>query len=245
MIYRDLYDLEYEFYDEFYSDYTEDIEMFRRILEKYCEKGGRILDLMCGTGRIMSHFLDYYEVWGVDINEKMLDIALRKFESNENVKIVKMDALKLHLDVKFNAVIIGLNSLMLFPREDRKVLFQKIGEHLEKGGVFIADFWNYIDLEENVVYHGDTKEIGGRIVSRFFTISREGERIKTLYFYDIVSDESVRRKCAEIILYTIPLNTLREDLKYGGMEIVEIYGDYDFSEYNESSPRVIFVAVKR
>ena len=245
MIYRDLYDLEYEFYDEFYSDYREDVEMFRKILQKYCEKGDRVLDLMCGTGRIMSYLLDDYEVWGVDINEKMLDIALRKFESYENAKIVKMDALKLDLDVKFNAVIIGLNSLMLFPREERRILFQKIGEHLKKGGIFIADFWNYIDLEDGVVYHGDTKEIGGRIVTRFFTINRYGEKIRTLYFYDIVSDEIVRRKYAEITLYTIPLNTLHEDLKYGGMEILKIYGDYDFSEYKESSPRIIFVAVKK
>ena len=115
---------------------------------------------------------------------------------------------------------------------------------MKDGGILIADFWNYIELEEGVVYHGDTKEIGGKIVSRFFTLRKMGDRIETLYFYDIVSDENVKRKYARIFLYTIPLDTLQEDLKDVGMGISDIYGDYDFSKYEESSPKIIFVARK-
>lgn len=244
MIYRDIYDIEYEFYDEFYDDYIEDVVMYRKIVEKYFSKDARVLDLMCGTGRIMRHFLDYSEVWGIDINDRMLEVARRKLESNKNVKIIKMDALKMHLETYFEAIIIGLNSIMLFPRQERKILLRNVSEHLRKGGILIGDLWRYIDVEDNVLYHGDTKEIGGNIVSRFFTVRRDGEKIRVLYFYDIVSNDILRRKCASINLHIIDEKDLYEDLMEAGMKIRETYGDYDFSRYDDSSDKLIFVAEK-
>ena len=228
-----LYDVESEFYDIFYFDYYDDIEFYREFL---CHN---ILEIMCGTGRIL-HYLDPEKGMGIDINEKMIEKA-RENLRGKNIRLLRGDARNFNLGEYFCLVIIGLNSLMMFPREDRIKILTNAREHLSKDGFLIVDIMSPLNLVENMVYHGDTREYEGKIYSRFFVPRIENDHWNILYFYDIVENEKIRRKYAELKLYMIEKEELEEEFKLANLKVEKIYGNYDFSKYSEESERIIMV----
>ncbi len=228
-----LYDVESEFYDIFYFDYRDDIEFYR---EFSCSN---ILDIMCGTGRIL-YYLNPRRGVGIDINEKMIEKA-RENLRGRNIQLVIGDARNFNLENEFCLIIIGLNSLMMFPREDRIKILSNAGRHLSHDGFLIVDIMNPIILVENIVYYGDTKEYDGKTYTRFFVPRIEDNHWNILYFYDIVENEKIRRKYAELKLYMIEEEELREEFKLANLKVEKIYGDYDFSEFSEESERIIMV----
>lgn len=57
-------------------DYREQSNYVRRLHELFGNQGKSVLDLACGTGPHLRHFIDFgYAASGVDINQPMLDIA--------------------------------------------------------------------------------------------------------------------------------------------------------------------------
>jgi len=57
-------------------DYREQSNYVRRLHELFGNQGKNMLDLACGTGPHLRHFIDFgYTASGVDINQPMLDIA--------------------------------------------------------------------------------------------------------------------------------------------------------------------------
>ena len=231
-----LYDVESEFYDVFYFDYRDDIEFYRKFL---CDN---VLELMCGTGRIL-YYLNPNKGVGIDINEKMVHKAMENLKG-KNIRILRGDARDFMVGEKFCLVIIGLNSLLMFPREDRIKILSNARKHLSDSGVLIVDVMNPLVLIENMVYHGDTREYNGKIYTRFFVPRIEGDHWNILYFYDIVEGEKIRRKYAQLRLYMPEKEELEDEFREAKLKIEKVYGDYDFSEYSEESERIIVVARK-
>lgn len=57
-------------------DYREQSQHVRRLHQLFGNDGKRYLDMACGTGPHIRHFIDFgYSASGVDINQPMLDIA--------------------------------------------------------------------------------------------------------------------------------------------------------------------------
>ncbi len=228
------YDVESELYDLFYFSFKDDIEVYKRYM---CP---RVLELMCGTGRILHYLNPEYGV-GLDINEKMLEYAKENLKG-KNVKLIKGDALNFDLNENFCLVIIGYNSLLMFSRDDRIKILKNGAKHLSKGGKMVIDILNPFMMVEGIVHHGATVEKDGVYYSRFFVPQWKEDRWEILYFYDIVKDEIVRRKYAKLPLYPLYLNDLKEEAKEAGLVIKEIYGNYDFSNFDEeNSDRIIAV----
>lgn len=66
------------YYDLMCADinYQEQSEYLRRIHQLFGNQGKHYLDLACGTGPHIRHFIDFgYQASGLDINQSMLDIA--------------------------------------------------------------------------------------------------------------------------------------------------------------------------
>lgn len=60
-------------------DYREQSEHVRRLHQLFGNGGSEYLDLACGTGPHIRHFIDFgYNASGVDINQPMLDIAQQR-----------------------------------------------------------------------------------------------------------------------------------------------------------------------
>ncbi len=233
----EFYDVEAEFYDLFYFDFQDDILLYK----KYSKNCKRVLELMCGTGRILYYLDNAKELWGIDSNEKMLQKA-RENLKGKKAKLIKGDVHDFNLNTHFCLIIIGLNSLTMFPKEDRIKILKNARDHLLPQGKIIVDVFNPFEMVEGIVHHGDTKFIDGKVYSRFFVPIRERERWKLLYFYDIVEGENLRRKVATLYLYPLGLEDIKEEFSQAGLKIMEVYGDYDFSEFDDDrSERIIVV----
>ncbi len=231
------YDVESEFYDIFYFNDTRDIALYRKYL---CP---RVLELMTGTGRIIYHLKPEYAV-GIDSNEKMLARAKNNLKGL-NVKIVQEDARNFNLEEKFCLVIIGYNSLMMFPSQDRIKILKSAARHLDENGKVVIDILNPFALVEDIVHYGDTVEKDGFYYTRFFVPRWKNDHWKITYMYDVVKDEIVRRKYAYLDLYPIDADMLKNELRIANLCIVNLYGNYDFSQFDgERSDRIIAVAEK-
>ncbi len=234
----DFYDVEAEIYDLFYFDFKEDIPLYK----KYADGCENVLELFCGTGRIL-YYLDNPNMYGIDLNEKMLSLARKNLEG-KNVKLLKWDARNFKIEERFCLEIIGINSLIMFPKEDRMRILKNAYQHLRKGGRLIVDIINPFEMVEGIVHHGDTKFKDDKIYSRFFVPIRKDDHWKILYFYDIVEGENLRRKVAEMTIYPIEKEEIVDEMRDVGFKIEAIFGDYDMNEFSGYSERIIVVGLR-
>ncbi len=235
----DFYDIEAELYDLFYFDFKEDVDLYMKYVDN-CES---VLEFMCGTGRIL-YYLSHGNMWGVDLNEKMLSQA-RKNLQGKNVKLLRGDVREVTLDNEFCLIIIGLNSLIMFPQEERIKILKNAYRHAKRGGRIIVDVFNPFEMVEGIVHHGDTIFKGDKIYSRFFVPVRNDEHWKLIYFYDMVEGEILKRKVATMDIYPIEKEELEMEMKEAGFDVETVYGDYELGDFDEYSERIIIVGVKR
>lgn len=234
MFHENLYDFEYEYYDAFYASFKEDIEFFKKIIKDT----DIILELMCGTGRIIEKFKDH-EIWGIDNNEHMLNIAREKFKHLKNVHIENQDVLNLRNIGTFDTIIIPLNSFLLFNTDGQVQILNRSKIVLNDKGIIIIDILNGFPYFENLVYHSDTIQKDNKIISRFFVPTIVQNFANLLYFYDIFEDKNYRREYALIKLKIMYLKDMQHLADLSGLQISKVYGNYNSAKYTDQSERLI------
>jgi SAM-dependent methyltransferase len=121
------------FYDAVQGDRAEALPFVRPHL------GGAktVLELACGTGSILVQLRGEYEVVGVDLSPRMLEIASEKLPG---VELVQGDMTEVRLGRTFDAVLClydSINHLLRF--DEWLALFDTACAHLAPGGVFVFD----------------------------------------------------------------------------------------------------------
>lgn len=106
-------------------------------------RGGRVLDLACGSGRIIPSLLDAgLEISALDLAPKMLARAKTRLGSRASeVEFVLGDMRNFSFARPFDTIMIPYCSLMYMHNdEDRKRVFQCCHENLKPGGYLAFDF---------------------------------------------------------------------------------------------------------
>lgn len=99
----------------------------------------KILDLGAGTGLLTLHILNRYnnaEFTLVDISNEMLKIAKERFAGRSNFKYITDDYIKYDFKDKYDIICSSL-SIHHLKHQDKKFLYQKIYEMLNKDGIFL------------------------------------------------------------------------------------------------------------
>lgn len=132
-------------YDLIYANNKPDISFY---LEYANKKGSPILEIACGTGRVLIPLAEAgYEVWGIDSSPSMIAKAQNKVSSlPENVKkrirLINADMRDFELDTKYRLILIPFSSiLLLLTAEDQIKTLKNINECLTKDGVLIIDIF--------------------------------------------------------------------------------------------------------
>jgi SAM-dependent methyltransferase len=135
------YAAEAEFYDLCWNSFTEDIEFYRTRLGA----PGRLLDLMCGTGRVgLALARDGWAVDGVDRSEGMLRVARAKLSSmpmriRSRVRLHRGDLGRFRLRFQFDAAVIPVNSLpLILSRRERVLALRNVHRHLCRSGKLLV-----------------------------------------------------------------------------------------------------------
>jgi len=204
--------------------------------------GARILDLCCGQGRHAVPLAQAgYRITGLDRSSHLLEQAQRSaHEAGVEVQWVQGDMRHLPWQGKFDACINLFTAFGYFEdEEENRQVLHEVARTLKPGGKFFLDTSNRdyyllhtlptgwhrqgeaIILEEN-----DFDPVTCRFTMTFTWV--EGSRRESL-------THSVRH-------YTVP--ELRDMMDRAGLPPTDLYGDFDGSEFDLFSKRLIVVGQK-
>jgi len=139
-------DLYSQYYDLLYhdKDYSAEVDYIDNLIREHGSNTKTILDLGCGTGKHDELLCNKgYTLHGVDISTKMLEVAETRRKGKESKLVFSQsDITQLHLDKRFDSVI-SLFHVMSYQNTNAALekVFSGVKDHLNKGGLFIFDFW--------------------------------------------------------------------------------------------------------
>lgn len=107
------------------------------------ENGQPVLDVGCGTGRLLLDYLSQgIDIDGVDLSPEMLALCRKKAEAMQlSPRLYEADMLTMHLPRLYQTIIVPSSSfqLVLNPEAARKVL-QNLYDHLQVDGSLVMPF---------------------------------------------------------------------------------------------------------
>lgn len=134
----------YRIYSRFYDDYTDDVFADLPLYRSQCHPGMRILEVGCGTGRILQSVIDLpVQLIGVDISREMLDISEKKLADplkRGQLVLLEHDFLENKLDAKVDQIWITYFTFN-YVLEDGQKFLQNAVAGLRKGGRLILDLF--------------------------------------------------------------------------------------------------------
>lgn len=106
----------------------------------YSIAGGKALDVGCGTGGRFIRLLEnsHYSVTGIDVSEKMIELAARNHPAH---RFLHEDICIWEPNEKFDLVI-AWDSIFHLPLAMQKPVLSKLCESLTSGGVLMYSFGN-------------------------------------------------------------------------------------------------------
>lgn len=206
-------------------------------------KGNSILDAGCGPGRISIELaLKGLDVTGVDIIQPYLDAAAESAkDEGVTLKLINSDLRSFTAENQFDAVINMYTSFGYCETidEDLKIL-KNIVNSVADGGWFIMEC---LSRENAVKYftEGEWFERAGKTVLTQFSVEGAWEGLKSRW---ILIDKNGNRMEHVFVQRLYSAIELKRMLIACGFTSCEIYGDFDFSPYNEKARTMVLVCRK-
>lgn len=242
------------FYDAENRDKVDDLALYSELAEEY---GGPILDVGCGTGRVMLHLAqEDYDVHGIDSEYTMLERAEGKREAHPHLEdkmtFYHGDVLTTPIEKRFRMVLLTFNALMHFHEQDTQIkLLKRMRELLDVGGVVVIDLPNagetFASEDSDQLTLARTflePESGNMVMQQSVSyLDRTTQVMHVTWFYDeITADGTVKRTMAPLNMRYFFYSEVQLLLMLTGFELVETYGDTDGSPLEDGTPRMIMIA---
>ncbi len=246
------------YYEAEWRNFTQDIPF---LVEEMREAGGPVLELACGSGRVTFPLAqEEYEVWGIDNSPEMLKIFEDK-KKNEDPRVVKrihisqQDMCDFQIEQKFKLIMIPFNSfLLLTDRNDFDRCLQCCLRHLDDDGRFIIDVFSpnfelcavkepkmqflqhfYIQATRKVVVLWELarRDMANQLIDIDFLYEE----------YD--QDGKVTQRVHNLKMSIIFRYELLYLLEKNGFLVMDVFGNYDRSEFSQTSPQIICLCSKQ
>ena len=206
-------------------------------------KGCSVLDAGCGPGRISVELAARgLNVTGVDIIQSELDAAKESAEA-EGVKLnlIKQDLRTFSSKEKFDCAVNLYTSFGYCDtiEEDFQIL-KNICASVKKDGFFILECTS---RETAILYftEGEWFERADLTVLTEFSVVGAWEGLKSKWILINQAGERLEHTFVQRLYSAVELKRM---LIACGFSSVEIYGDYEFSPYNEKAKTMVLVAKK-
>lgn len=235
-----------------HQNQTEDILFW---LEQAGGSTGPILELGCGTGRVLLPLKNAgYRVIGIDKNLARLRFFQDHLEANymSQVDLIQADFSSFRFSIEFGLILLTCNTLSTLGGDMRRKVFSRINEHLAEDGRFVASVPNpgvlsklpdlgESELEETLVHPESGNPL--QVSSEWEMFA--GDKIIFRWHYDhLLPDGHVERLSIEISHTLASLTNYEADLQTAGLRIRSIYGDFNKTAFNDQSPFLIMSAEK-
>ena len=230
------------------DEYTEETELLvNAIKEHSVNEVKTLLHLGCGAGGNDYIFKRNHNVTGVDISEKMLEIAR---DLNPEAVYHHGDMRSIELDYFFDAVV-GPESIDYMRTEnDLYSAMMTAQKHLKPGGVFLV-VANIVERfsRNNFVYTGSLEDIEITLFENNYIPSYPGTTYEATLVYLIRRKDKLQIYSDHHILGLFKLETWLDLLKTAGFDIVnQISIDHTYDRFitgEGNYPRLMFVCRKQ
>jgi SAM-dependent methyltransferase len=256
---------EYPFVAEFYDyvvPYRErpDVAFF---VEMAREASGPVLELGCGTGRILIPTARAgMEIVGVDLSRRMLSICREKLsrepaDLQSRVRLIEADMRQFDLRMPFRLVTLPFRSFQHLLTVDAQLsCLRSIHRHLVEGGRMVLDVFNpslaHLVEERYLGEFGEEPAFlmpdGRRVVRRHRCLARDlssqiltAEMIYTV-FHPQGREERLVHRFQMRYLFRFEAEHL---LSRAGFEVQQVYSDYDRSRFGSKSPGELIVVARK
>lgn len=207
-------------------------------------KGAKILDAGCGPGRISVELaLRGLEVTGVDLIQSELDAAAETAaDENVDLELIRADLRTFKSEKKFDCAVNLYTSFGYCDtiEEDAQIL-KSIFDSLRSGGYFILENLSRETAIMNFT-EGEWFERAGKTVLTQFEVVGAWEGLRSRWI--LIDNKTGGRIDHEFVQRLYSAVELKRILLGIGFKSVEIYGNYDFSPYNQNAKTMVIVARK-
>lgn len=242
------------FYDADYGTFDDDLFFYQELARR---AGGRILEPMCGTGRVLLPLARAgLRVTGVDISTALLDRARARLDAAgllDRVELLRADIREAAPEGPFGLAVVALNSLMhLTETGDQLAALQNVHQALRPAGLLAIDVYNP-DPRELTRHNGElvldksfTLEDGTQ-VQKFVaqTSDPATQTSQVTFLYDeLGADGHLRRHTLPFTMRWVYRYELEHLLARAGFALEAVYGTYELEDYSSDSPIMLTVARK-
>ncbi len=225
-------------------------------VEEAAKVQGKVLELMCGTGRISVPLLEAgVDLTCVDASEGMLARLEKRLRARKlEAQVLRADVRHLNLREEFDLVLIPFHSFSeLASPEDQELALRAAHGCLKEGGRLICPLHNPAirarSADGALRLNGSfPTEDGGLLVVSGFESLEEGsgvvERVQLYEFFD-ASNNLRAKRVLPMRFALIDRSGFAELSATAGFVPVALYGTYERGEYlEESSPFMIWILEK-
>ncbi len=213
---------------------------------------GPILELGCGTGRVMRPLMQAgYPVYGMDIDYEMLSFLRANTPGHHlpEPSIFQADFANFHLDMRFGLIIMPCNTYSSLTSATRTATLKNVRRHLMPAGRFVVSLPNpHLLRDLPSVSEAEVEEIVSHPIDRnpvqiSSAWERTDDRITFFWYYDhILADGVIRRFDSQIRHSLILPQEYIDEMERIGFAEIRLYGDFDRSPFSVDSTYLILDA---
>lgn len=245
------------FYDQDYRFYDDDIEAIGMLAE---DAGDPILELGCGTGRVLAPLAAAgHTITGVDISPALLARAADKIARQgltRHVDLLQADLRSFDLACKdFAFAFCTSNTLMhLVTADDQIAVLKNARRHLRPGGQILIDLFNP-DLPRLFAVDGLTEladrwrdeESGADVLKWSVRRLDLAEQLQeTLFIYEeVFPDGQTQRTHCPFTLRFLWRSEAELMLQLAGFAVEGVWGDFEGAPYGSDSEHLILLATNQ
>ena len=243
-------------YAQFYclemKSFVQDLQFY----QNHCEKGSRILELGCGTGRI-SQVLSSSgcSVVGLDISFFMLQRAIKK-----NVSLpfyICMDMTKMAFKIRFDHILIPYNTLNLLRRPSAiNHCLRQVKRYLKHNGSLLLQLYipdkQLVKLNGGKLFQFQTFPLPGKTrgklikeTLRSYCSEKQEIILEERYRVRPENDPDGKKDLSHTIcLAAFSTSHWLELLKNNGFQKLTLFGDYDSRSFTADDDSVLLIKAK-
>lgn len=244
------------FYDADYRDYDEDISLLLMLAD---QADGPVLELGSGTGRaLLPLAMQGHTLTGIDSSPALHELARKKIDAAGcagHVNLIDGDMRTVSLPQTDHAFAYCVSNTLMHctTPADQIAAMQTAFNHLRTGAVFLIDLFNpdipHLLRVENATELADswTDPETGKCVLKWCVRSVDlAEQLQeTLFIYEenLPNGQSTRTVCPFVLRF-LWRSEGELMLRAAGFDVEAVWGDFDGSDYDSASERLIFLARK-